>query len=85
MSIFCQSCSMPLERKEQLGTEKDGSLTSEFCVYCYENGEFLQQNTTMEEMIEICVGHMKEDGMEEKKARELLNEVMPNLKRWKVS
>jgi hypothetical protein len=82
MSTFCQSCSMPLEKKEQLGTEKNGSVTNEYCVYCYENGEFLQPDITMEEMIVHCVGYMTEEGMDENEARNLFEHALPNIKRW---
>lgn len=79
---FCQSCSMPLTSDEVKGTEQNGQKSEEYCVYCYENGVFKQPEITMQEMIDVCVGYMKEDGMAEQEARTLLNQVMPNLKRW---
>jgi len=38
----------------------------------------------MEQMIEICVPHMKESGMSEENARELLDKHLPMLKRWRA-
>ena len=52
-------------------------------LYCYEDGNFRKPSETMEEMIETCVPFMKENGMEEKEAREILNNCLPHLKRWK--
>ena len=49
---FCQSCGMPLT-DEVLGTNADGSKNEEYCMYCYNDGKFLQ-DCTMEEMIEFC-------------------------------
>ncbi|KJS03303.1 MAG: hypothetical protein VR68_01460 [Peptococcaceae bacterium BRH_c4a] len=54
------------------------------CIYCYENGGFRQPDVTMEQMIEICVPHMKESGMSEENARELLDKHLPMLKRWRA-
>ena len=79
---FCQSCGMPLTEEQLLGNEKDGSKNLEYCIYCYDNGEFKQPDLTLEQMIEICVPHMKEAGMTEVAARTLLKEHLPRLKRW---
>ena len=32
---FCQSCGMPLQKNEELGTNHDGSKNEEYCCYCY--------------------------------------------------
>ena len=31
---ICQSCAMPIESDDQLGTEKDGSINQDYCKYC---------------------------------------------------
>ncbi|WP_312906483.1 zinc ribbon domain-containing protein [Tissierella praeacuta] len=80
---YCQSCGMPMEDASLYGTEKDGSKSQDYCAYCYEDGNFRKPSETMEEMIETCVPFMKENGMEEKEAREILNNCLPHLKRWK--
>lgn len=82
-NLICQSCGMPMESKEVLGTNNDGSNNEEYCIYCYQKGNFTSPNVTMEEEIEICVPFMKETGMPEVEARKLLQETLPNLKRWK--
>ncbi|MGG3571579.1 zinc ribbon domain-containing protein [Bacillus gobiensis] len=82
MEQICQSCSMPMS-SEVFGTEQTGEKTNEYCKYCYENGTFTQPDTTMEEMIEICVPHMIGEGMPEQQARSILKEVLPALSRWK--
>ena len=50
---LCQSCGMPLSSAEVLGTNADGSLNEEYCTYCYQHGNFVQ-DCTMDEMIEHC-------------------------------
>jgi len=79
----CQSCGMPLT-DEFYGTNADGSLNSEYCMYCYADGKFTAPDITMEQMIEICVPFMVEQGMPEDQARNLLQENLPYLKRWQV-
>ncbi len=64
------------------GTDHEGNKTEEYCVYCYENGEFKQPETTMEEMADVCAGYMVEEGMDEAEARSILADSLPRLKRW---
>ena len=81
--IHCQSCGMPLTGKEMLGTEKDGSASEDFCKYCYEKGEFLEE-MTMEDMINFCVPTVAEHlSIDEKEAKQQMEEFFPSLKRWK--
>lgn len=78
---FCQSCAMPMD-EEFYGENADGSLNEDYCVYCYHEGKFTE-NVTMEEMIEICIPHMVENGMGEEEARAIMEEHLPKMKRWK--
>ena len=41
---FCQSCGMPLT-EEVLGANVDGSKNEDYCMYCYKDGNFLQDCT----------------------------------------
>ncbi|WMI72224.1 zinc ribbon domain-containing protein [Aminobacterium sp. MB27-C1] len=82
MKKFCQSCGMPLDDSSLLGTEKDGSPTHDYCIYCYKEGAFEEPDITMEEMIEVCVPYMVEQGFDEEKARKMLAEFLPTLNRW---
>ncbi len=84
---FCQSCGMPLTKKEEFATNNDGSLNEEYCIYCYKDGSFTQ-DVTMEEMIDISLKHMKEifkgdDSFNENDAIIKMRGFFPQLKRWK--
>lgn len=82
---YCQSCGMPMGKTDEMyGTNADGSKIQDYCKYCFENGAFTQEST-MEEMIEICVPHMASanSGMSEDQARKMMQEFFPTLKRWK--
>lgn len=82
-STICQSCGMPLNDPNLLGSELNGSQSNEYCKYCYEDGAFTQPNLTIEGMKEICLPFMKESGMKEEEAKTILNNLLPNLKRWR--
>lgn len=81
---FCQSCGMPMGGDELHGTCADGSKSADYCVYCYRNGTFTYEGP-MEGMIEMCVPHMTaaHQEMTEEKARAMMLEFFPTLKRWK--
>jgi len=81
---YCQSCGMPMgETNEMYGFNADGNQSGDYCRYCYQAGEFTS-NSTMEEMIELCVPHVAtaESGMSEGEARKMMREFFPALKRW---
>ncbi len=78
----CQSCAMPLTGKELIGTEKDGSVNGDYCVYCYSKGAFTTPGQTMEQMIDMCVPFMVEQGMDKESSRKTLENLLPGLKRW---
>ena len=79
---FCQSCSMPLDGKEMLGTERDASLNHEYCKYCYQNGAFINPEMTLDEMRAIVKTQMEKRKIDDSVTRMALNS-LPNLKRWK--
>ena len=81
MDKICQSCGMPL-KKSDLGTEKDGSLSQDYCKYCYQNGEFVD-NVSMEEYIEMCSQFGAQAGMTNEQMKEYCTQLFPTLKRWK--
>ena len=85
---ICQSCGMPLETTEQMGTESDGSRSQKYCTYCYQNGAFVN-DLTLDEMIENNLKYLKEWNNETGKsftadeARKELQAYLPTLERWK--
>lgn len=82
---FCQSCGMPMEGGEaKYGTEADGSLSEDYCDYCYKNGQFTS-DATMEEMIVGCVPFVVQavPGTTPEKAEAEMRQFFPMLKRWR--
>ena len=85
---YCKSCGMAMTRDEERGTEGDGSRSETYCVYCYQQGQFLQ-NVTMEEMAEHNLQFLAEWNrqsglnLDEAEARAGLLAFLPTLKRWR--
>ena len=82
MADICQSCAMPMQDESLYGTNADGSVNSDYCKYCYKDGEFLQK-VTMDEYIEMMVPFASQAGMTGDQMREYCKSVYPTLKRWK--
>ena len=80
----CQSCGMPMRRDEDFGTEADGSLSEDYCGYCYQNGEFTNPDITMQEMIDKVVSVMVfMQQMPRGVATVMVENHIPKLKRWR--
>ena len=83
---FCQSCGMPLS-EGLFGTNADGSMNEDYCIYCYKEGKFLQ-DCTMDEMIEHCAQFVDEvnKGLPQPITKEeyiaRMKMYFPQLKRW---
>jgi hypothetical protein len=78
---LCQSCGMPLQNIDEFGTEKDGSINSEYCINCYSEGSFTRPDATIDYMKEIVTNIMENLEMP---SDEINKEVenLKNLKRW---
>ena len=79
---ICQSCSMPLEQAEHIGTNADGSKNEDYCVFCFKDGRFLH-DMTLEETIADSVNYAEAAGMTKEAMLEHAKAVLPTLKRWK--
>lgn len=79
---LCQSCTMPLKNGKNSGTEKDGSKSLDYCYKCYENGKFVCEEATLEDMREIVLQHMKKEMKIPRFVGKIFTVNMKNLKRW---
>ncbi|MCK8061421.1 MULTISPECIES: zinc ribbon domain-containing protein [unclassified Fusibacter] len=82
--LICQSCAMPMSNEKMMGTEKDGSVNRDYCTYCYQEGKFTDDMKNLVEMIAVCIPHMVSEGLSEIDAKNILQNTLPNLKRWSV-
>lgn len=81
--LVCQSCSMPIDKDEIIGTNADGSKNNDYCIYCYKDGKFTDNLSTLEEYTEFSLQFAEQVGMTKEEMREHCNRVLPTLKRWK--
>lgn len=75
---------MPLQKDEDFGMNEDGSKNGEYCHFCFKDGEFTDPDITMEQKIEKIVKiAVSRTNMSEARAREMANNIIPELKRWR--
>ncbi len=79
---LCQSCTMPLDSEALKGTEKDGSKSNEYCMYCYQNGAFVHPDMTFFEMEGVLKTQMGKMNLPPGLVQKSLD-TLPHLKRWK--
>lgn len=78
--LVCQCCGMPLE-DGIIGRNRDGSLNESYCQWCYADGTYTYSD--MDDLIDVCVGHMAKDGFTEEQARAYMKQLLPTLDYWK--
>ena len=78
--LICQCCGMPLE-DGIIGKNKDGSLNEDYCQWCYADGTYTYSD--MDDLINVCVGHMAGEGFSEEQARTYMKQLLPTLDYWK--
>ena len=81
---FCQSCGMPMGNIECFGTNADNEKNDDYCYNCFQNGEFVDESMTLEEMIDLSASITAEKiKMSEAEAKKMCWSFIPTLKRWK--
>ena len=78
--LICQCCGMPLE-DGIIGRNGDGSLNEDYCKWCYADGTYTYSD--MDDLIDVCVGHMVGENFTEEQARAYMKELLPKLDYWK--
>lgn len=82
MNKFCQSCGMPIKKDPQGGgTNSDGTKSTEYCSFCYQDGNFLDECKAAKEMQEFCIEKMNEEGTPRFVAW-IFTRGIPKLNRW---
>ena len=79
----CQCCTYPLNNTDELGTNKDGTWNTDYCIYCYKDGEWVDPNLTVEGIIEFTIPYMTSPSLTAEEVRKRLEEWVPTLKRWR--
>ena len=79
----CQSCSMPMQKPGDFGSNADGSRSWDYCSFCFQKGAFTSPGLSLGRMIERLVFMAPRMGMKPEEARKMAEETLPRLKRWK--
>ena len=78
----CQSCGMPLTADPKGGgTNTDGSVSRDYCSFCFENGGFRNPDMTIDEMKALIIKKLGEKGYPRFIAR-FFAVGLNRLKRW---
>lgn len=81
--LLCQSCGVPLVRREDFGTCANGGRINDYCRRCYRDGDFVEPNLTKQEMMARITGQlMGRRGVSEEDARAVAHRVVSTLRRW---
>ena len=78
--LICQCCGMPLD-DTMLGRDADGTPNDDYCMWCYADGSYTYDD--MDDLINVCVGHMTNENFTEEQARAYLRQTLPTLDYWK--
>ena len=78
--IVCQCCGMPLD-DSIISREKDKTFNEDYCQWCYADGTYTYSD--MDDLIEVCIPNMVQQGFTEEQARAYMKQVLPTLDYWK--
>lgn len=78
----CQCCGTPFDVPNMpFGTNADGTENTDYCAWCYKDGEFTSQG--FDEIVEHNIPYLMEaTGYSAEEAVSFLGAVLPTLKRW---
>ncbi len=79
--LICQCCGMPLSEDGIISKEFDGSFNEDYCKWCYADGTYMYDD--MDDLIDVCVGHMVNESFTEEQARAYMKQMLPKLDYWK--
>ena len=79
----CQSCGMSMTSLDCFGTNADKAKNGDYCCHCFQNWEFVDNNITLEEMIDLSASIMAEKTkISEADAKKICLSFIPMLERW---
>lgn len=80
---FCQSCGRPMGRNDY-GTNEDGSPNELYCKDCFDKGDFIEPDITVNDIIIREAKRMlsRNLNLREEEATGILVNFVPNLLRW---
>ncbi len=81
--LICQSCGLPFT-DESKGTNRDQTKSEDYCLNCFQNGNFVEPSLSLREMeVRELKRAKKNENMTLEEAQEALK-ILPTLKRWRI-
>jgi hypothetical protein len=74
---------MPMHKLSDFGTNKDQTVNTEYCHFCYLKGKFVDHGISLEEKIEKNIDIDHKMGMTIEEATIMAHSTLPTVKRWK--
>lgn len=79
----CQSCGMPLE-EGFYGTLQGGQIMTEYCKFCFQDGNFTEPDLTLADMTERTTTHLQRQlKFSPDEAQQVAFGMLTELRRWK--
>ena len=79
---ICQSCAMEMMEGSDFGTEADEALSVDYCTHCYQGGEFVDPDLTIDQMSAIAADFIEADDVTMAEAKAISKALLSDLKRW---
>lgn len=79
---ICQSCGMPMNNVDILGTESNGMYNHDYCIFCYREGGFTNPHLTESGMKTVKRIELNKQHVSPAVIEKAVQEV-PTLKRWR--
>ena len=80
---ICECCGMPMHHLTDFGTNKDGTVNTEYCHFCFLKGRFVDHGISLEQKIEKNIAMAHKMGTPREEATLNAHNTLPKLKRWK--
>ena len=79
----CQSCGTRLTRITEFGTYQDGSINTDYCLQCFEDGRYTSENKSLEARIAKNIQLAHKLGMSQARTTKLADAVVPQIRKWR--
>ena len=73
---------MEMVEGSDFGTEADETLSVDYCTHCYQGGEFVDPDLTIEQMSAIAADFIEADDVTMAEAKAISKTLLSELKRW---
>lgn len=81
--LICQSCGLPFT-DESKGNNRDQTKSEDYCINCFQNGNFLEPSLSLRELEVSCLEKVKKNEDLTLEEAQGAIKILPTLKRWRI-